>query len=162
MFTIDHLWRYDLHVFSETPGCEIVQTSSVWCRQLTYNAQLVQCLNLYRKPWIFWESVCFVLCVCVFFNSGWFFRRQVLGVSFFFFFGWRPGCGNVWENSREIPKMVCTKMTWTAVICCGFYGFLFGRQMMEPYVPYFGPAIHDRRLNCSLCKRFLWHCMTRD
>lgn len=108
------------------------------------------------------QCVLCCVCVCVFFNSGWFFRRQVLGVSVFFFFGWRPGCGNVWENSREIPKMVCTKMTWTAVICCGFYGFLFGRQMMEPYVPYFGPAIHDRRLNCSLCKRFLWHCMTRD
>lgn len=30
-------------------------------------------------------SVFCVVCVCVFFNSGWFFRRQVLGVSFFFF-----------------------------------------------------------------------------
>lgn len=72
------------------------------------------------------QCVLCCVCVCVFFNSGWFFRRQVLGVSFFFFlvgdlvaemFGKTPG---------KFPRWFVPKWLELRLFAVDFMDFYLG------------------------------------
>lgn len=162
MFTIDHLWHYELHVFSETRDVKL-------SKRPPFDADSWHImLNLYSASTCteslgFSGSQCVFVCfVCVFyFIQGWFFHVGPRCFVFFFsvgdlvaeMFGKTPG---------KLPRWFVPKWLEPRLFAMDFMVFYLGDK-------WWNLMCHILDQQCMIdvwiaaCVRgFLWHFMTRD